>query len=160
MSDCEKAPLFKFHSVSPVKCTLLEEQKNMKPYLNKLIACNICIIINILIILLTLISIGFLEPLNISILITIVITHVFLFYLTGVKHILTCRFLIISKKFKTQIFKICGIFIILIMIEVFLLILFYGIISDIEISILLLSSVISLVFAGIIIMIEIAYIIV
>ena len=146
MSDGEKIPLIAYHSVNPVKYTSLEEQKSMKSYLNKLTACNICIIINILTIFPTRTAIGvlyFLNPalsikLEALIIIIIVTTYISLGGLIIVKVRLTRKILTISKQFNIHMNKICVVLIILIILIVVDLSLYiayyYTMLSDNEIK--------------------------
>ena len=163
MSDCEKIHLIDYHFVNTVKCTLIKQEKNTKSYINKLTACNICILANIISIFPIRTVIGVLYSLNLAvavealIIIIMVTAYISLGGLTIVKIRLTRKILTISKQFNIHMNKICAVFIILIIIDVNLYISYYAMLPDIEIIVLLAISTLSMFFAGIIIGIEIIY---
>ena len=170
MPDDKKAPLIKNRFVKLVKSirctTLLKEQKDIKLYIiNKLTVCNMCILINILIIALIQLLISLIEflyivktiKLKIEILIAIIITHIFLGCLTIIKIYFTHKLLTICKHFKIHVSKTCVIFITTIIINVFLFLSYYNILPVIEINMFLRISAINLLIAGIIIGIEATY---
>ena len=175
MSDCERIPLIEYHSLNTVKYTLLEKQKNTKSYLNKLITCNICIIINIINIFLIRFGISilyFLDPalsIKLEALIIIIVTaYIFLSCLLIVKVRLTRKILTISKQFNIHMNKICAVFIISIVVDLSLYVAYYAIVpnnitSDTILSntenkkILYILSTLSIFFVYVIIIMDIGY---
>ena len=164
MSDDKKIPLIEYHFINPVKYTSLDLQKDTILYVNKLTACNISIIINILCIVIIRTATYVLDLLypdvaiKLAILIAITVTaYIFLSCLIIVNLRLTHIILTISKH-NNHINKIFKLLIILIVVELSLYILYYAV-SSYTITIILYGlSLINLIFICIVMSIEVTYI--
>ena len=160
MSDSKKIPLIAYHSVDPVKYTLLEEQsqqKKIKRCVRKVTLYNICILIHTIIILLIALLPKFVKN-ELAIIIIQVMVHLFMGCIIIIKSYSTRKISILNEQFKPQMKNIRIMFLILILIYAFSVTSYYLILLVIEINILLIVAEVCLILICILIVIESVYI--